>query len=384
METELADAFSVNATQLATAVGLYLMVYSPMQLLVGPLFDRYGARRLIVFAAFVLALSCLLPVVPCTHLGFFSAGRALMGFASSFGFVGVMYLCAVWFPPSRLALLSGLTTSVGMIGAIAGQNLLAGVVNQCGWEKTWYLCAYAGVIVTILVVYFVPKSPRGVNEKSPSQRWSTFFKNLAAVLKNKQTWIVGFGAGCLFMPLSVFADLWSIPYLMTLGITKTQAVHVVAMLYLGWTVGAPVAGFLSDYKKTRKKPLLWSSAACFVLSTLFILCNSSSVYILGACLFLLGLLSGGQVIAFVASVELNDPSTKGTAVSGVNMMTMLLGGVVQTLVGHILDLVDNPTTTHHIYSSSSYRVGFGILPLALFINTCIVAFGMRECYANGR
>jgi MFS family permease len=45
--------------------------------------------------------------------------RLMQGFGSAFAFVGTMYLATQWFPRRKIALLSGLTTSLGMLGAIA-------------------------------------------------------------------------------------------------------------------------------------------------------------------------------------------------------------------------------------------------------------------------
>ncbi|MDR1665679.1 MAG: MFS transporter [Puniceicoccales bacterium] len=384
MEAELEVAFGVGATGLATAVGLYLVVYSPMQLFVGPLFDRYGTRRLLVPASLFLSVSCFLPLIPGAGLGCLGFSRACMGFASSFGFVGVMYLCTVWFPPSRLAMLSGLTTALGMVGGILGQNLLSHRMLHADWRLPWQMCGWIGSGVTALLWIYIPKRPAWVKVDTSLNRWHFFWKSLVSVTRNPQTWIVGFCAGGLFMPLSVFADMWGIPYLMALtGGTKSQAVNVLAMLYLGWAIGAPVVGWLSDYTGTRKGPLVWSSVFCFVLSLGFLgLSGRTSPFVLGAILFVLGLLSGGQVVAFIASVELNSADTKGTAVSVVNMITMLIGGFIQTSVGAVLDLAEGSARIPHVYSVRSYKMAFSLLPIFLLVSVILTSLGMHR-YRSG-
>ena len=86
IETELEANFLATATEVAAAVGMYLMAYSPMQLVVGPLFDTCGSRKLFLPASLILTFSCLLPLLPTESLFCFGLGRFLMGFSSAFGF----------------------------------------------------------------------------------------------------------------------------------------------------------------------------------------------------------------------------------------------------------------------------------------------------------
>jgi len=107
-----------------------------------------------------------------------------------------------------------------------------------------------------------------------------------------------------------------------------------------------------------------------------------SLYILGAFLFLLGLLSSGQVVGFIASIELNPSYANGTAISTVNMITMWLGGIIQTLVGVVLDLAEGSTRVQHVYSANSYKIALSLIPIFLLISIFITVFGMKESYAE--
>ena len=63
---------------------------------------------------------CIIPTLSTNSLWTLTLVVLLMGFGSAFGFVGVLYVATVWYPPQRIAFLSGLTTALGMLGAMMG------------------------------------------------------------------------------------------------------------------------------------------------------------------------------------------------------------------------------------------------------------------------
>ena len=50
MSSELMHDFRLSASRYGSVIALYYFAYSPMQLVVGVLIDRYGPRRLLVAA----------------------------------------------------------------------------------------------------------------------------------------------------------------------------------------------------------------------------------------------------------------------------------------------------------------------------------------------
>ena len=73
----------------------------------------------------------------------------------------------------------------------------------------------------------------------------------------------------LFLPTSVFAGLWGIPYLQKMyGYTTQQAAVATGLIFIGWAIGAPIQGWLSDLFQRRLR-LIWISA---ILSCVLALC----------------------------------------------------------------------------------------------------------------
>ena len=83
IEHDLEITFSSTAAQVATAVGMYLLVYAPIQLIVGVFLSVFGIRKIFIHACTLLTLSCLLPLIQADTLFYFGLGRALMGLTSA-------------------------------------------------------------------------------------------------------------------------------------------------------------------------------------------------------------------------------------------------------------------------------------------------------------
>lgn len=393
MEEELQQAFGVSAGKLGIALATYYFIYSPMQIVVGMLFDRCGGKRLLIPATLLVTVGCFLLTIEGGGFPLLVVARFLMGLGSAFAFVGVLYLATVWFPENRLALISGLTTSLGMLGAIAGESVLSRFLEHVTWEESYFWLAGVGIINVLLLIFFVPKMPSWELDRRAAvlKRHSdeSFVYGLKRVVSNPQTWIIGFVGSCMFLPLLAFGDLWGVQYVMSVAnVTKPVAADACSLLYFGWLVGAPIAGWLSDHFGTRKKPLFWGVVLTTACLWLMLMMPTLDISVVSAGLFIIGLVSSIEVIVFVASLEVNPSFARGTAVAVINMIVMLVGGVVQPLIGQLLDMratdtsiiaAADPLSSGFQYAAADYRYALMVMPLIMLIG-CVVCLFMKESF----
>jgi len=387
MEPQLQKAFSLSAGALGGVLGIYYYIYAPMQLLVGPVLDRLSAKAILVPAAIICALGCFLEIAG-THAFWLAAARLCQGFGSAFAFVATMYLASQWFPRKQLALLSGLTTSLGMVGAIAANAGIAEVVEQLGWQITLRDAGIAGLVVAAIIFFLVPhRAPHQetISEQAASPVRLGILESLKVVLTNPQTWLVGVVATSLYMPLSVIGALWGIEYIVVLtGESKLVASGAVSMLYVGWLIGGPTAGWLSDLIGHRRL-LLVGSAGLTVLGTgLLMLFESMPIWGVYSLMFVIGIASCAQVVSFVVAVEHNPIQVSGTAIAATNMMVMLFGGIGMAVFGYLLDFFAGPTAaTSSTYPAGAYRWAMALLPACNLIGV-IAGLIMKESINQGK
>jgi sugar phosphate permease len=379
MEQDLEVAFHTSSAALGTALGAYYIVYSPIQLLAGVLFDRFGGKKVLIPASLFVVLGCLFISLPSTNLSTLAMGRVLMGLGSGFGFIGVMYLAAVWFNQKKLELISGLTTSIGICGALIGQAPLSRLTDTVGWQASWAYIALAGILCTLMLIFFVRETPTWGQSVRESRNENLSIKNflygLWCVCKNKQTWIIGFVACALYTPLVVFGDLWGVQYVRLItGITKAKASCVVGMLYIGWLIGGPLAGYVATLIGGRRKLFIVSCLAASLILGIIFLLPVKSPLALGILLFICGIKSSPQVLCFAASLEANPPFAKGSAIATVNMIVMLLGGLFQPIVGKLMH------SSNASYDVDSFRFALTSLPLLALLGFFAAFFISKKGY----
>src|SRR3990167_4832497 len=218
MEDALRVHFKLSATSFGFLSAFYYYAYVPMQLPVGVMLDRYGPRLLLTLAC----ASCVIGTFLFTLTKQFylaATARFLIGFGSAFAYVGVLKLATIWLPENRLALVAGLTSALGVVGAMIGDDLLGNLVEKTGWITSIEYAAIFGVFLTILLWLGI-RDKQDDNSKNLFEGHGTInsFKqsmaDLLIIAKSKQMWITGLYGCLVYLPTTVFGELWGIPYLM--------------------------------------------------------------------------------------------------------------------------------------------------------------------------
>ncbi|MDR3143856.1 MAG: MFS transporter [Puniceicoccales bacterium] len=379
MFQEMQRSYGVTAGLFGFASGTYYYIYAPIQIIAGAFFDRFGGRKVLLPASLCVALGCACVLLPLPSLGLFALGRLLMGLGSGFGFIGVMYLATVCFSKRKLSLISGLTTAIGFLGAILTLQYIPRLVERIGWQSCWFGASIFGLLSAALLGIAIPRSPRPKTEQQDShfqEEGPSFLTGLWQVLKNPQTWVIGGIAGVLYATPTVFGDLWGNAYFRNVAQASNESAgQSVAMLYLGWFLGAPFFGWLSD--RTRKKKILLQVATllCGLLLCLF-LYGDASLNTLRIWLLLIGFFGTPEVACFTASIENNPSHASGSAVAVVNMIVMLLGGLTQPLVGWIVEILSSSGIGQNTGTAGIHelRLALGLLPLLSFLGFILCFF----------
>lgn len=381
MTEDLLKMFNISGVAFGNLVAFYYYAYTPMQLPVGMMMDRFGPRKLLAFACLVCALGTYL--FAHHYLATAQMGRFLVGFGSAFAFVGVLKLAAVWFPPSRFALIAGMATSLGMIGAMVGDIVLSKLVFFLGSNVTLYIAAVVGLLITVCLWYVIPENnnERMMQERETSTlSYRKFFHAVSKLCRNPQMWLVGVIGSLLYLSLTAFAEVWGIPYLIrTYGLSNSTAALNISFVFLGWAIGSPLVGWISDKIGNRRHPIIVGALIGAFLFTLLIYFPFFSSHYLGVLLFSFGLCSSAQIIVFPIARELNVQSLAGTAIAVTNLLVMFGGALFQPLIGKILDVL---TGTHirgnlMAFSIESFQHALTIIPIA-FVIAAILAVFVKE------
>ena len=372
MVGELMAEFQVGGAVFGTLSSLYFFSYAPLQLPVGMLMDRYGPRLLITVAIMLAALGAILfALAPTLEIAYL--GRLLIGFGSGFSFVGALTVSTQLFRPERFAMMTGLVQGLGILGGIVGQAPLGLLVEYSSWRGAVGLLAVAGLVLTIVAWLAIRDRAGPSGSGSP-------MAGLRLVAANRETWLCAVFGLATTAPMLAFGGLWAVPFIMTThGIERAGAGSLASLLFLGWGLGGPVNGWISDRLGRRKAPMLALALVATAAMAAIVGIRGLSLTTTGALFFVNGFASCVMILAFAAVREHNPPGTTGAAYGLVNTFVVGSGAVFQPLVGWLLDLGWDGTLAAgaRIYAEETYRAALWTLP-AVSVLGVISAFLMRE------
>jgi MFS family permease len=391
MKNDLMQGLHITASQFGILAALYYWAYTPMQIPIGMIYDRFGARIVLFFACLIAVLG-LSVFIGANSYGMACLGRFMIGFGVAFSYIGVLKLASLWLPPNRFATVAGLTTAFGMASAIFSVIFLTKFVQLMGYKNALYTTLITGVVLSVFIILFMrnkPKIPLATTSKVVRAPLSfrELLHSLRIVLLKPQMWLIGI-IGCLFyLPASVFLDLWAVSYLQTVyGVTPEVASYVVSMTFVGWIIAGPSIGMLSDHFKRRRLPLLiCATMAAVMLAIVFYVPNISISY-LYVLFFFIGIFCGAHPLCFALGKENNPNSISGTAVAVTNTLIMLGGLIFQPVVGLLLDYhtgTNGVTGAIPVYTPADYTYALSVVPIGLML-AIVLTFFLKETYCESQ
>ena len=378
MVSELFKAFNIGAGVFGVISAAYLYAYAPMQLPVGALMDRFGARKLLTIATLMCGIaSILFGIAPGVWLTI--VARIFMGIGSAFAFIGMVYISSHWFHGKILALLVGIGNSIGMLGAVFGEGPLSELMHIFSWRQASIILGFAGVVLGIIIYLAVRNEPPSMKHHAPKPKLS-MIQGMKSVCKNSQTWINGIVAMMFYTATVSFGGLWAIPFLQqTQGFSNESASYATSMIYVGWIVAGPIIGTISDRICNRKIMLFTFTLLSIVFFSLITYTPIRNPFWIFTLMFLLGCCLSGELLCYCLSIELNLPETKGSALAITNFLVFVAGSLVQTLVGLILDWNWDGQVLHGVrmYGLTNYKIALTVFPITMLI-AFIFTFFIRE------
>ena len=339
---ELARAFAINSAVLGTVAATYFYVYMVLQVPVGVLADTMGPRRLLSAGSLVAGLgSIAFALAPTWEVA--AIGRTFVGVGVSVAFIAILKVSAVWFPARRFATLNGLTMFAGNLGAVIAGAPLAWMVTQTSWRAVFLGLAALSIALGIASWLKVRDRPEDlgfppVHVVSAGRTEMHWVKALTSVLSNPATWPGFFVNAGIAGSYLAFAGLWAIPYLeQTYAMSRVAAAQHTSLLLLGVAFGSVLVGTVSD-KLRNRRGVLRVCAVLYAASWLpWLLHVQWPLAATLAWFGLMGLLIPGFTLTWAVAKEVNRPEHSGIATSIVNVGIFLGTGILQPLVGAILD-----------------------------------------------
>jgi sugar phosphate permease len=385
---DLIAAFQTNATALGFMSSMYFYLYALEQPLVGYLSDRLGPRRVVGYWTLIAAFGCVLfGLAP--SIGWASVGRALIGFGVGGVYVPAMKAFSQWFQERDFATLTGLLVAVGNVGAVVATTPLAFSAERWGYRMTFF--AISGITLGLAMATLFLLRDHNENHESGLLEAPATVKtedqpltSAGEVFASVRFWVLAaMFFGC-FGTLLTFQGLWATPYLMSVfALERLQASHINMLIPIGFIIGAPVFGRLTDRVFTNRVNVLFTILA---VQTLIWACLTYGETLLGlggiiALLLVMGALGGGFATAIWALVRKSTPDRiVGATMGFLNPAPFLGVAVMQYWTGTILDRTGR---IEGMYPAEAFRDANHVC--LLVVGACLILCGFfRKRLNRGR
>ena len=240
-----------SAEDLASASGLWFLVFAAMQVPVGAALDRVGPRLTAAVLLLVGAFGAAVFAMASGPTGI-KVAMALIGVGCSPVLMAGYFIFARSFSPAIFGTLAGAMVGIGNLGNIGSSLPLSAAVDAFGWRATvWGLAA-----VTALIALLIAALVRDPARVSHAQRGT-----LLDLLRMRALWPIFVMMALCYAPVAAVRGLWVGPYYADVfGANADQIGQVTLAMGLAMVAGSFAYGPMERLIGSRKRLILAGNA----------------------------------------------------------------------------------------------------------------------------
>jgi len=340
----LSQEFSVSVGETVWISSLFTFCFAVGCLLFGPLSDRFGRKKIMLWGLAALTIVTIL-------LGFQSSLYAVILFrgiqgltAATFSPVVLPYVMELFPKNRRVFAVSCMSTSFLMAGII-GQVYSSLVSDHLGWQYVFIILAAMYFLLTLLLLFFIPKlPPNGI-------RVASAFHQMRTTLTQRSLW---FAYVIAFVMLLSFVGMYTAlgDFLSSslFGFTNQQILYVRSVGILGMLMSLFSSRLIKRYSVI---PILRSALILSAVGLILLGFGTNMVFIIA------------MSVVFVSGIAIAIPSLVS--------LVGELGGTARGAVISIYTVIVNlgatigPILAIQLLGTGNYLHTFSILTCCLLL-----------------
>jgi len=323
LQVPISETFGMNNTQWGWINSGALIVATILYPIWGYLYDRYARAKLLALASLIWGATTWMNGIVRSFPAFL-ATRASTGIDDS-SYPGLYTLIADYFGPNLRGKIYGILQLAQPLGYLLGMILALMIAPMIGgWRSIFYITGSLGLVIAVLIFFFVKDMPRGKAEPEfeGMAEMATFhfsWKEAGEIFKKKTMWFVFLQGFAGVFPWNVITYFFFAYLEKERGYDPDAILFtmgpVILILAAGYFVGGALGDFL--FKFTKKGRILISSAGVLLGAIFLALAVTTPIeapnqFFIFMCLTAIFMpLSSANVIATVYDVTV--PEVRSTA-----------------------------------------------------------------------
>lgn len=362
----LIEDWGISRAQLGPILGAAMFGVAIGALVAGPLSDRYGRKRILLWSVALFALFSLAAAAAQSPLQ-----MALMRFLTGLGLGAVMPNCvtlvAEYMPERRKGLMITLMYSGFNVGSGLGGFIAAALLSHYSWHSALIFGGVLPLVLLPIVIALLPESAMSmVARRVPTEKIANVLNRLGGNFNKNNIFTLntpqisrsskviqlfrhGYARGTVALWLTYFMGLfviyllngWLPTILRSGGLSLQQAAIITGLFQLGGPLGGIIVGYMMDRTAAKKVIALTYFLGCLCLLTQGLMDFGSAA--LAVLIFISGMcINGAQNGLQAYSPAYYQTEIRATGVSWMHgigrtgaILSSTLGGVIMLAVpGH--------------------------------------------------
>ena len=338
--------FHINSYHISLISSLYFYGNIIMLIPAGILVDIFSSKKIIVLSLLFMIINTMIEAF-ANNIYIIAITRFFIGISSSFSLISNLKISSYCFSKENISYVSGVIITIGMLGGLIAQTPFILLKQYFAWRMILLILSIIGLFILILTLILVKDfqyKDKKINNKylqknNKKKSYGKIIKEIFAFSTNIQNWYLGFFICFFNAPMFILGALWGEFYLIKYyHISKLFSSYIISMLFFGSIIGYPIIGKLSDILKMKKILMVTGSLITFILFSITILLKCYlNKYILLIIFFIIGFNLSVQGLVYSILFDINDKKDLAKSNSLISILTMLGGGLAQSVFGYLIN-----------------------------------------------
>ena len=328
--------FGYTAAQIAGLTAAFVYIYSPFQVVIGMLVDKFGGMRTVTVGGAILCTGVLGFPLSCGNLILMYFFRFLTGMGASFLYLSLVKETDRVFGRKNYAVMLGIVYFIGYGGGLCGTLPFELVCRHFNWNNALILIGLISFALYMMFLFakrFVPQPPIKEKKLSLAPVWQ--------ICKNPLTWPIVYCCAVNFACNSITQMVFGKKFLEdAAGMNSTTAATMIFVQTFVCMLALLSGGIQTRLTGNRRKPLMILSSALVLANTLMMYFTvryqlPGGFFVAGLIVYALG--SGFSIAYPLACQEVNSRDNNALSAGFCNFASYLAIALASPLIGMLLD-----------------------------------------------